>query len=247
MLNPQPHELTIKADSGDFDLRGFEVARQEFLTTNYQPFVTFVDQRIKFGSACVRQLGGTAFVEMLVNPLEKRFAIRLTDPSNRHGVHLAKRETGKFVPKDVPASAFIDTIYALFGWDRNLKYRIIGRFFSSRDTKAYIFDVSDSEIFMKLTDFQKAAGDETSLQPLAFMCSGKRVRAIPSKWANHFGESFYSHVSYFERCFGLPESQWRLSMEARRFDTDLEEIHVTDPSELEAYIAQEFAGNSARR
>ena len=247
MLNPQPYALTVKADSGDFDLRGFEVARQEFLTTNFQPFVTFVDQKIKFGSACVRQLGGTAFVEMLVNPLEKRFAIRLTDPSNRHGVHLARRETGKFVPRDVPASAFIDTIYALFGWKRNLKYRIIGRFFSSRDTKAYIYDVSDSEIFMKLADFQKAAGEETSLQPLAFMCSGKRVRAIPSKWANHFGESYYSHVSYFERCFGLPESQWRLSMEARRFDTDLEEIHVTDPAELEAYIAQEFAGNSARR
>ena len=246
LLDPQPQMQTVKVGSGDFDLRGFEVARQEFLTTNNQPFVTFVDQKIKFGSACIRRLGETAFVEMLVNPLEKRFAIRLTNPSNRHGVHLAKREAGRFVPREVPASAFIGTIFSLFGWDRDQKYRIIGRFFSSRDTKVYIFDGNDSEVHMKIADFQRAAGDESSLQPVAFMCSGKRVRAIPSKWANHFGESYYSHMAFYERCFGLPESQWRLSMEARRFDTNLEEIHVTDPTELEAYIAQEFAGNRLR-
>ena len=52
-----PTEIQIEVAAGDFDLRGFEVARAEFFDTPHRPYVTFADKKIKFNTDCIRKLG----------------------------------------------------------------------------------------------------------------------------------------------------------------------------------------------
>ena len=80
----EPAPIQIEVEAGDFDLRGFEITRSEFFDSYRRPVVTFGDRRIKFSTACVRKFGEKNRVELLVNPIERRFAVRPTDNKNRN-------------------------------------------------------------------------------------------------------------------------------------------------------------------
>ena len=56
VLEPKAEEFEIKVRPGDYDLRGFEVARTEFFDTTLRPFVTLADRRLKFGTVWKEKL-----------------------------------------------------------------------------------------------------------------------------------------------------------------------------------------------
>lgn len=70
----QPSEY--EAYSGDFDLRGYEIARAQFFNTARKLCVTFKDNQIQFSTECLRKFGKVFSVEMLVHPGEHLFAVR---------------------------------------------------------------------------------------------------------------------------------------------------------------------------
>lgn len=91
----EPEDITIEVEAGDFDLRGFEIARTEFFGTYSSPTVTFADRKIKFSAECIKKFGTKNYVELLINPVEMKFAVRPTDPGNRNGVVISKTCGGR--------------------------------------------------------------------------------------------------------------------------------------------------------
>lgn len=77
---------SITLSPGDFDMRGFEIARSEFFDNNLRPYVLFQDKKVKFSAACVRAFGKDNCVELLVNPAEMRFAVRTAPKGSRNAV-----------------------------------------------------------------------------------------------------------------------------------------------------------------
>ncbi len=67
----EPQEVQIEVDPGDFDLRGFEVARSELFDTYYHPSVTFSDNQVKFNTECIRQFGQHNFIETWLHRLPR--------------------------------------------------------------------------------------------------------------------------------------------------------------------------------
>jgi site-specific DNA recombinase len=197
--DPQPVEIHVEA--GDFDLRGFEITRSEFFDASYhRPMVSFGDRTIKFNVECVRKFGAKNRVELLVNPISKKFAVRPTDEKNRNAVVFSKISNGIYYPREVAASAFFSTLFSIFGWNIEYKYRIIGSLLEKDGELAYVFDVANSEAFFKsyILPKQATVGDTThEVQP--FLPSGKRIRAIPEEWTTSFGRQFYLHE--LDKCF----------------------------------------------
>ena len=72
-------EYQFEVGAGDFDLRGFEITRSEFLNSGRRPSVTFGDKKIKFSMECIRKFKEKNYVELLLNPIERKFAIRPAD------------------------------------------------------------------------------------------------------------------------------------------------------------------------
>lgn len=66
----------VEAQSGDFDLRGFEIARSQFFDTAHKQCVTFSADSILFSTECIRKFNKTLYVEMLVHPSEHLFVVR---------------------------------------------------------------------------------------------------------------------------------------------------------------------------
>lgn len=75
----EPVEVRITPERGEFDLRGFAVARTEFFDNLRRPYVKFEEKRIKFSAVCVQKFGEKCFVELLINPITRKFAIRPAD------------------------------------------------------------------------------------------------------------------------------------------------------------------------
>jgi len=232
----------IEVEAGDFDLRGFEVTRSEFFDSNRRPAVTFADRKVKFNSAIASKFGAKNYVEILINPIEQKLAIRPTGKDNRSGVLISKLSSKRYRPRDIPAAAFYNTLFAIMGWKREYKYRIIGSLYEQDDELAYIFDAADSEAYFNsyvLPTQEVDDGEESLIQP--FMASGKRIRAIPEEWTTSFGKEFYLHELSLAALDGQSEQDWKLRLEGRLFETG-KKMNITSFEVLRDYIKTELNG-----
>ena len=62
--------IQIEVQGGDFDYRGFEIAREQFFNNSDKLSVTFSLKSMKFSYNCVKKLADTQFIELLIHPLK---------------------------------------------------------------------------------------------------------------------------------------------------------------------------------
>ncbi len=236
----EPAEIQIEVEAGDFDLRGFEITRSEFFDSYRRPIVTFEDKRIKFSTTCVRKFGQKSYVELLVHPMQRRFAVRPTDKGNRNGVLWSKITESGIQPRTISSAAFSDTLYSLFGWTRDCKYRIIGSLYEQDGEVAYIFETANSEAYFRADMLRAASKDENGepIQPLT--PSGNRIRAIPEEWTITFGKQFYFHEQSLAALESQSEEDWKLRLQGELFETG-KKINVTSFDVIKSYIKQELS------
>ena len=235
-----PTEIQIEVAAGDFDLRGFEVARAEFFNTPHRPYVTFADKKIKFNTDCIRKLGAKNYVELLVNPITKKLALRPTDKDNRQGVYCSTLSYKVYYPKDIPASAFFETLYRLFGWNTEYKYKINGSIYEKDGEVVFIFDTADCETYFKSYMIPRQE-DSASLKPLSAV--GNYIKGYPEEWMFSFGKPYYFHERSVEELENQSEIDWQLRIQGQLFETG-KRINVTPFEELRRYIRQELSGIS---
>ena len=242
-VTPEPQELTFEVSAGDFDLRGFEITRSEFFSSYSRPCVTIGKREIAFSAACMRKFGVNSYGELLINPIERKFAVRPTESSNRNGVKLTKICGGRPRSRKIPSAAFGETLFSLFDWNTDYKYRLSGMLCEKDGEMAYIFDASESEAFVQ--SFVLPAAEQTEegecavVHPLTQV--GKRISAIPAQWTSTFGKEFYLHERSFSQLEGMTKADWELQIEGRLFDTG-KKLNVTGYDELRKYIMSELGG-----
>lgn len=239
----EPKEVQIKVAAGDFDMRGFEIARAELFDTQQKPFVTFSHKKIKFSKALVQKLGEKNSIEMLVNPITRKFAIRTTEKGNRQGIVCSKFESGKLVPKDISTAAFSETLFSLFGWNSDYKYRITGSLYEQGSEIAYIFDTINTEAFFKPYVLPGHTEDEYGKIPAVqpFMPLGKHIRGIPEEWTSTFGKQYYLHEQTLAELESQSEDEWKLRIEGQLYETG-KKLNVTGYEDLRLYIKNELSG-----
>ena len=241
-----PHELQISVAAGDFDLRGFEVAREEFFDSAGRQYIVFQDKKISLSAACVKPFGRKGLVEFLVDPVQMLFAVRSSVQNQRSAVPCSRLSEGRIVPRDISAGAFAPTLFELFGWNPSFKYRITGSLFQSGEESAYIFRIADAEAFLRpalLPAREGGAPKQQDVTPLSV--SGKRVRAVPQGWAHSFGSSYYAHQRELPSLEEQNEEDWKLRLEGRLYETG-PRLHITSFDTLRSFIRQELSARPGK-
>lgn len=235
----EPDEYEVEVEAGEFDLRGFEIARSELFDVKQLPWVNFREKSIKFGSMVVRKFNEKNYVEMLINPIKRKFAIRATNRENRNGVVISKKDNGLWVPKEVAITAFSDTLFALYDWNMDYRYRSLGQLYETDDEIVYIFDTAEAEVFVK--SFVVPSDGTAPVEQEEPKPYQRRIRAIPELWTQTFGKQFYIHEQTIIALENQNEEDWKLRLEGRLFETD-SKLHVTSFEVLRDYIRQELKG-----
>jgi len=141
--------VTIEVRPGDFDLRGFEMVSSQFFRSSAVPCVSISANGIRFNRAGIQQLEGVKYVELLVHPEEKTLAVRRAEEKVRHAVRwTSSAGNGGWRSKPISGAAFIPTLYQLFGWNVEYKYRVHGSCRRNQEGAILLFYLRDAEILI---------------------------------------------------------------------------------------------------
>lgn len=162
-----------------FSLAGYQVVRGEFFAHIYEPSLTFNDNKVYVNTACVKKLPSVDYVLIMVNPDTKKVAIRPCAEDVKDAVRWCSA-TAKRSPKQMTAKIPIAMVYELMNWNRNFRYKLLGKLIKTNNALLFVFDLNTPEIFVKKSN---AEGKETS----------SRTPTFPDTWKNQFGVPVEEH------------------------------------------------------
>ncbi len=170
--------IKIEAQSGDFDYRGFEIAREQFFNNSDKLSITFSLKTLKFSYNCIKKLSDTQYIELLIHPLKKLLIVRTADSKNKNSIKwLSLTASGGYISRPVCGTAYLKTIYALLGWDENCKYRVRGIRKQNGDESLLIFSLEETELY--LSKDRKEIADEGEAEITSLAETKKSVIAYP--------------------------------------------------------------------
>ena len=232
----KPRPSTFEVDEGDFDLRGFEIAHLDFFDVKKTPTMTLEDGCIKFSTECLRRISNGNYVELLVHPKERKIAVRQTVKENRNAVIWAKEEYGQKVPRGIACTAFIDTLFSMFGWNSEYRYRLFGALFRNGNENAYIFSARDAGVFIKEENLPAVSGDIQ--HHISINRTGKRIGAVPAELSQSFGKDFYLEKTLADLTH-LTKEEWQIRLDGQLCSTG-KTLNITPYEELKAFIQEEL-------
>lgn len=217
-------EREIDLKPGDLDLRGFEVVRSQFLDTARKKCITFSINQLLFSSECLRKFNNTSYVEILINPIEQLLAVRSCAKEYRNAVRWVRIIGDSFIPRNVSGAAFLKTLYEIFNWDVDCKYRVRGITRTKGKETVIIFDMRETEIFIP-TDIVES----NNLKPEKPVEEDRNgLRAYPPAWAGNYGQEYYSQLQARELAAIDLDGKWDITEEGKPYG----ETNVTSEAEL---------------
>lgn len=232
----QAQSLQFEVEAGDFDMRGFEVAHTDLFNVQQTPHVTFYDDSIKFGIECIRRMKSDFYVELLIHPVQRKFAVRAANKQNKNSVIWAKTKNGRTEARPIACSAFVDTIYSLFGWNRDHKYRMYSTLISNGDEEVFIFNADEAAAYIQTEKLPGADGSEAFIEPVTK--TSAHVMGIPACYTDSFGNDFYVEQTY-SALANQTREQWQIRVEGQLCNTGMQ-LNVTDYDTLRTFIMQEL-------
>ena len=214
----------VEVDSGDFDLRGYEVAHSQFFADKTRPGISFAKNKLNFSAAAIKKFPEIRHVELLLHPRKQLLAVRPVKKENPHSVQWSTTKDGKPKPRVVSAAAFMPTVFSLFGWNEEFGYKAGGTLKGEGKEQILIFDLSEAMALIP----------RSTILPDSVGKGRRGIPAYPPEWTKGFGEGFYVQETGDE--FDASGGDWDISTPGQPYKEP--DLDVTDPETIEAEIHQ---------
>ena len=231
-----PDEVQVRVQEGDFDLRGYELAHLDFFNESKTPFLTLDSRNLKFSVECFKRMPQVLRIELLVHPSLKKIAVRPAEEGNRNAIVWGTKSGASVYARNIPGTAFLGTLFTLFGWNRDNRYRLYGASVQSGEGSAFLFDATEPGIFVKDRHIPR----DSINMPMIINRKGRHVGAVPEELSKTFGREFLYEQS-LASLHKLTKEEWKLRMEGKLF-ASRGELHVTSYEELRAFIEEQLQG-----
>lgn len=204
-------EEVILDDAFSYD--GYQVVRGEFFAHVYEPSITFNNCRVSLNSACLIRLPDINYVQILVNPEEKKLAVRPSSDDEKDSFLWCTTKGTKRKPKQITCRMFFAKVIQLMDWNPDYRYKLLGKLIRSGNEHLFIFDLTATEIYQRLlSDGEKP---KTSRTPV-----------FPAEWQNQFGLPVEEHrrmlqVNIFEgyTIFGIKDKPTAIPLDASEWQS----------------------------
>lgn len=169
-----PGEMNDPEYSGaEFNYTGYEVVRGEFFAHLFEPSITFNNEKVSVNTACINKISDAEYVQILVNPDEKKLAVKPCAEDKRDSFcWVSRTQNGKRKPKAITCKVFFAKVMNLMKWNPAHRYKIIGKLIRTPSEALFVFDLTSAETYLKKTE----EGDVKTTTPL-----------YPEAWKNQFG------------------------------------------------------------
>lgn len=225
----------VQAVPGSFDFRKFDVISIGMFEEQRIPAISLQKSEVKFSMSCVKGMACDNYIELLVHPIKKMIAIRPTTKENRCAIQWTSGGKSSKEPRNISCKAYIDTLFQIFGWNPDYKFKLYGCIYREGKDAACIFTTTDAGVYIK-KDQILAAGIDVNGKFLSQ--SGKRIRAVTRSSDSQFGPDYYEAKSMRDMVQQTRE-EWQTRIDGQLCSTG-EKLNVTPYEELRAFIQQEL-------
>ena len=179
-LFTQSKPLDDAQEENIIDLAGYQVTKAELFAHTKEPAITVWEDRIKFNMACLRRFPGITHIQLLIHPEQRRMIIRPCDRDAPDSLRWANGGGEKELKnRDMTCRVFAAKLFDLMQWDKQYRYKMLGK-----------PAVCDGEVLFlfKLTDFE------------VFVSTGPRKRRsyLPADWRDYFGTPVEQHEESYK-------------------------------------------------
>lgn len=168
------------------DLEGYEVPPRTQFSMLKKAAVTFKYKEMLFNTAAVRLFEGTRFILPIVNKNKKRLAVIMCSEEESSSVEWARLKKDVWVNKKITSLEFVENIYSMMGWDRNCRYKILGRIVTSNRGLILVFDLVEAIMFSPLP--------EEFLDKKTGQMKKRRVVYYPDEYKGRIGKSYNDYI-----------------------------------------------------
>lgn len=151
------------------DLAGYQVTKAELFAHTREPAITVWEDRIKFNMACLRRFPNVTHIQLLIHPEQRRLIIRPCDPDAPDSLRWANGGGEKERRnRDMRCHIFAAKLFELMLWDKQYRYKTLGKPAVYGSEVLFLFNLSDFELFVTTG-------------------SKKRRSYLPEDWRDYFG------------------------------------------------------------
>ena len=212
------------------EFEGCEIVDVKMFSDQQVPAINLQRENVRFSMSCIRKMNCDKYVELLVHPLKRQLAIRPTAEDNR--CRIAWCSDIKKTPRPIGCKAYIETLFQIFDWNIDYKYKLYGCVYREGDEAACVFSDCDAGVYIRKEEFLSA----NEVQGKLLNASGSRIRAVTGDIGKRFGESYAEDKN---RSSHLTKEEWQTRIAARMCEP-LEKLNVTPYEELREFIRQEL-------
>ena len=179
--------LAQKAKMEYEELEGYELPPRTQFPMLSKPAVSIKYQTFTCSMACIRLFEGVKHVFPIINREKKRLAIVPCAQEESSTVEWAREKDGKWLNKAVTSLEFVEKIYALMEWDRNCRYKVLGRISDSAEGLILVFDLKEAIFFdREQTEYE---------DPKTGKIRKRRTVYYPDIYKDRIGKSFSDYVA----------------------------------------------------
>ena len=203
------------SEEDSFDYGGFQVVRGEFFSHIYEPTFTLNKNKVAVNTACIRKLPDVEYVQILVNPDDRKLAVKPCPEEEKDSVKWcsAGKKRG---PKQITCRIFYAKVIELMGWNPNNRYKLLGKLIRSNDELLFVFDLDHPEIYRPTSK----EGERLKMS---------RTPTYPAEWQNQFGLTVEEHrkklqINIFDdvAVFGIQERKEPQAMQQDAVESEVE-------------------------
>ena len=86
LTREERQEAKRLAEEANFNFSGYQVVRREFISHRFDPAMTIRGNSITFNNSCISKLEDATYIQFLINPEERKLAIRPCEEGARDAV-----------------------------------------------------------------------------------------------------------------------------------------------------------------
>ena len=186
-LNPI---IQVRKEAGEYDLRSFQVTREQFLTDARRISASVSADCIRFSYDALKELSGAAYIELLFHPFFRMLIVRKSDKSEKHSMKWSRYSKGKQRPHKIKGNAFLPVIYRLSEWDEKQRYTLTGFVKEQNGVKILVFYTEEAE--KRIYE------------------NGKMSVAYKKEWIESFGDRYLKFLARTQAMFD-PKKDWEIT------------------------------------
>ena len=127
---------------------GYELPPRTQFSMLKKPAVSIKYGQLTFNMAAIRLFEGVKHVLTVVNTEKKRLAVVPCAEEESASVEWARvNKQGKWVNKNITSVDFVENLYHLMGWNRECRYKVLGRVAASDRGLILVFEMEETSVY----------------------------------------------------------------------------------------------------